>query len=63
MHKDYLRKGVGSRLLKLAEESLKTHGCTEIRVELTVTAKDFYEKNGYKVVESATHKEDSSLIS
>ena len=62
VHKDYLRKGVGSRLLKLAEESLKKHGCTEIRVESTVTAKEFYEKNGNKVVENATHKEDNSLI-
>jgi putative acetyltransferase len=62
VHKDYLRKGVGSRLLKLAEESLKKRGYTEIRVESTVTAKEFYEKNGYKVVESAAHKEDSSLI-
>ena len=62
VHKDYLRKGVGSRLLKLADEFLRKHGCTEIRVESTVTAKDFYEKNGYKVVENAAHKEDSSLI-
>lgn len=62
VHKDYLGRGVGSRLLKLAEESLKKRGCTEIRIESTVTAKAFYEKNGYKVVESAAHKEDSSLI-
>ena len=30
VHPDHLRKGVGSRLLKVAEESLKKQGCQEI---------------------------------
>src|SRR3989344_2270005 len=47
VHKDHLRKGVGSRLLEVAEASLLKQGCKEINIESTVTAKEFYEKNGY----------------
>ena len=48
VHKDYLRKGVGSRLIGIAEDSLIKQGCKEIKIESTITAKNFYEKNGYK---------------
>jgi len=56
VHKDHLRKGVGSRLLEVAEASLEKQGCKEIRLESTVTAKDFYEKNGYKVIRKTLYK-------
>ncbi len=56
VHKDHLRKGVGSRLLEVAEASLKEQGCKEVMIESTVTAKDFYENNGYKVLEKAYYK-------
>ncbi|NOS67663.1 MAG: GNAT family N-acetyltransferase [Candidatus Peribacteraceae bacterium] len=56
VHKDHLRKGVGSCLLEIAENSLKKQGCKKIHIESTVTAKDFYEKNGYKVIEKALYK-------
>lgn len=56
VHKDHLRKGVGSRLLKVAEGSLKKQGCKEVSIESTITAKAFYEKNGYKMIEKAVHK-------
>ncbi|MDO8649159.1 MAG: GNAT family N-acetyltransferase [Candidatus Peregrinibacteria bacterium] len=56
VHKEHLRKGVGSRLLEVAEASLKKQGCKEIHIESTVTAKDFYEKNGYIVLEKTLYK-------
>ena len=56
VHKNYLRKGVGSRLLEVAEDSLKKQGCKKINIESTITAKKFYEKNGYKVIKKAIHK-------
>ncbi|MBI3619424.1 GNAT family N-acetyltransferase [Candidatus Peregrinibacteria bacterium] len=59
VHKDHLRKGVGSRLLKVAEASLEKQGCAEINIESTVTAKNFYERNGYKVLQKTTYKEDT----
>ncbi len=60
VHKDHLRKGVGSRLLEATEASLKKKGCKEIMIESTVTAKDFYEKNGYEVLEKTVHRKNES---
>src|SRR3989338_4302179 len=56
VHKDHLRKGVGSRLLEVAEDSLEKQGCKKISIESTVTAKDFYEKNGYKIMKKTLYK-------
>lgn len=62
VHKDFLGKGVGSRLLKIAEGSLKKQGCKRINIKSTITAKDFYEKNGYKVVKKAIHKMENKKV-
>ncbi len=51
VHKDYLRKAIGSRLLAVAEQSLARQGCTRVKLESTVTAKDFYLAKGYRVME------------
>lgn|SRR3989338_5775173 len=56
IHKDYIGKGVGSRLLKVAEASLKKQGCKKVKIKATITAKEFYKKQGYKVVRKALHK-------
>jgi putative acetyltransferase len=53
VHKDCLGTGIGSRLLEVAEASLQKQGCTEIRLESTITARDFYVARGYKVVRKA----------
>ena len=58
VHKDHLRRGVGSRLLKAAEDSLREQGCLQICVESTVTAKEFYEVHGYEVIERTSHNSD-----
>lgn len=60
--KDYLRKGIGSRLLEVAEDSLEKQGCKIIHIESTITAKDFYEKNGYKVIKKTAYREDNAPI-
>ena len=49
VHKDHLRKGIGSALLAVAEASLKTLGFVEVTLEATITARDFYLANGYKL--------------
>lgn len=61
VHMDHLRKGVGSRLVTAAEHSLKESGCKQIRVESTVTAKEFYEIHGYEVIGSATYDGDKNV--
>jgi putative acetyltransferase len=60
VHKDYLGRGVGSRLLKVAERSLIKLGCKEVWVESTITAKGFYERNGYKLVRRAVHRTEGT---
>ena len=55
VHKDYVRKGIGGKLLKIAENSLKEQGVKTIKIKSTLTAKIFYEKHGYKVVRSTLH--------
>jgi putative acetyltransferase len=55
VHKDCLGKGLGSRLLRLAEASLEELGCERIWLDATVTAKDFYLAKGYEVVRKASY--------
>ncbi|PLX26918.1 hypothetical protein C0581_03880 [Candidatus Parcubacteria bacterium] len=55
INKDYIGKGLGSRLLKVAEDSLKKQGCKKITLKSTITAKEFYKKQGYKVVKKDMH--------
>ena len=50
IHKDYVGKGVGSRLLSCAEKSLKKMGCKKVNIESTISAKKFYQKHGYDVL-------------
>ena len=56
VHKDYMGRGVGSRLLKTAEASLKKRGCKKIEIESSVTAKPFYQKSEYKVIKKSMHE-------
>ncbi|MDP2642941.1 MAG: GNAT family N-acetyltransferase [Candidatus Peregrinibacteria bacterium] len=55
VHKDYVGKGIGKHLLKLAENSIEKLGCKQIILQSTVTAKDFYKKHGYRVIKKALH--------
>lgn len=55
VHKDYIGKGIGSRLLKTAEKSLQKNGCKKVTIQSTLTAKNFYEKHGYKVIKKDFH--------
>ena len=44
------RKGIGSTLLRKLEELAKEKGIKKLRLESSVTAEKFYQKNGYKVI-------------
>ncbi|MDO8260949.1 MAG: GNAT family N-acetyltransferase [Candidatus Magasanikbacteria bacterium] len=55
IHKEHIGKGIGSRLLKVAEDSLKKHGCKRVTLKGTVTAKEFYKKQGYKIIKKDFH--------
>ena len=60
VHKDRLATGIGSRLLAVAEASLKRLGCRKNTLESTVTAKGFYAARGYRIVKKDTYGENAS---
>lgn len=48
IHKEHLRKGVGTRLLKRLEKDAREHDIKKLKCTSTITAHRFYENNGYK---------------
>jgi len=56
IHKDFQEKGIGSKMMKKAEASMKKHGCKKIKLMSTITAKSFYRKMGYKVIKKGFHQ-------
>lgn len=55
VHKDHIGKGIGSRLIRTAESSLRKMGFKKVTLKATVTAKEFYKKQGYKVIKKDLH--------
>jgi putative acetyltransferase len=62
VHKDYLGRGIGSYLLKVAEDSLRKQGCKRIVIKSTITAQNFYENHGYKTGEGGFHDMEGKKI-
>ena len=50
VHKDWQGKGVATLLLSEVEKIARRYGVHKISVEVSVTARPFFEKHGYKVV-------------
>ena len=50
VHKDWQRKGVATLLLSEVENMARRYGVHKISVEVSITARPFFEKRGYKVV-------------
>lgn len=51
---EYRKKGIGSLLLKYAENELKKLNCPKISLQILTSNKeivDFYKKNGYSIEE------------
>lgn len=62
MHKDYMGQGIGSRLLKTTEDSMKKMGFKTSKLTATITAKEFYKKQGYKVLAKSLHAMGDQLL-
>lgn len=56
VHKNFLGRNVGSRLLAYLESYALRHGIKLLQCEATLTAYDFYKKMGYKPIRKSTHK-------
>jgi putative acetyltransferase len=62
VHKDYVGRGIGSRLMKKMEEVAKKMGAKKFVLSATKTAKVFYEKQGFRMVKKSKHPiEDQKL--
>jgi len=55
VHPDYLRQGIGSKLLQKIEEDAREKGLKKLRCTSSVTAKKFYQDHGFEVIEETTH--------
>lgn len=56
VHKDWQGKGVATLLLSEVKKIARRYGVHKISVEVSVTARPFFEKNGYKVVKEQKAK-------
>lgn len=56
VHKDYQKQGVASLLYKEMEEFAHTNHLTKITSEVSITAKGFFEKLGFKTIEEQKRK-------
>ena len=51
VHKDYRQRGIGSLLLRAAEEEAARRGCHHVHLDtMSWQAPDFYKKHGYEVI-------------
>ena len=62
VHKDFQGKGVGKNLLETAESSMKKLGCQKITIMSTLSAKTFYENNGYKAIKKGSHQIEDKKV-
>ena len=56
VHKDWQGKGVATLLLSEVEKMACGYGVRKISVEVSITARPFFEKHGYKVVKEQKAK-------
>src|SRR3989338_7511398 len=56
VHKNYIGREVGKRLLKKLEETAYKNGIRKLTCLSTITAKDFYNKQGYKIIKKTKYK-------
>jgi len=56
INKDYIGKGIGTRLLNKLENEARAQGFKELFLISTITARNFYERRGYSIVKKTIHK-------
>lgn len=61
VHKDHQGEGIGSQLLQVAEASMIQHGYREAYLLSSLTAKNFYLRKGYEVVEETQDAHDPRI--
>lgn len=56
IHKDHTNKGIGNAFVTKIENAIRKKGFKSIKVTSTITARSFYERNGFKVVRKTLHR-------
>jgi len=56
VHKSYIGREIGKRLLKKLEETAYKKGIRKLHCMSTITAKNFYQKHGYKIIKKTKYK-------
>lgn len=54
VHKNYQRQGIASQLLGFVEDTVRKIGVSTVRTHASITAKSFFEHQGYVVVHPQT---------
>lgn len=55
VHKDFQRKGIGNKLLQRMEQQAYNDGLRMFHALSTITAKGFYDRQGYQTVRKTMH--------
>ena len=58
---EYSGKGMGEKLSQKVEENARKYGLDHLWCKSTVTAKDFYQKHGYKITEETIHELEEGI--
>ena len=58
---DFKRIGVGTAILSELENIARAHGATDLHMDSSLTAEQFYLMNGYEVIERGIHTLNSGV--
>ena len=62
VHRDFQRRAIGSRLLKALEKHARLNGVMVMTTDASITARPFFERQGYSVVTSQTVTRDQITL-
>jgi len=62
VHPDWTRRGIASDLLRRAEAAIEKEGHEAVRLDAALVARSFYERHGYRVVESKDWQSRGGLV-
>ncbi|HHW30670.1 MAG TPA: GNAT family N-acetyltransferase [Clostridiaceae bacterium] len=62
VHKDYQRHGIASALTGIIENEAVLSGIIELTVNVSITAKPFFEKKGYEVIRKQIVERKGQLL-
>ncbi|MFB6115494.1 MAG: GNAT family N-acetyltransferase [Candidatus Nanohalobium sp.] len=62
IHPDHQREGIGRKLMQKIDNEAEKEGVEELEVSASITAKEFYEKFGFKTIEETESEIEGKYI-